>query len=165
MKRAFIHLIALIPVLFTGCAFSGSAIRPDRVQSLVPGISTKSQLFEKFGVPAIISAKDEIMTLSVAPVPSGSNPNLGRSAVKFRSDTFFTLFPPADEYHRVYYYYRVYTTSYPVWYILYFGTNGKTETDRLWVLVNEKTGLVKDYAYKRYGQDTVFGMPRIGSLP
>ena len=102
-----------------------------------------------------IASRGEILTLSSTAIMG--KPFSNRFSYRLRADTFFALFPPADEYRRVYYYYHAVSYKYPVWYVLYFGENGKAKIDRLWVLVNEQTGTVEDYAFKRYGEDTVFG--------
>ena len=102
-----------------------------------------------------IASRGEILTLSSTAIMG--KPFSNRFSYRLRADTFFALFPPADEYRRVYYYYHAVSYKYPVWYVLYFGENGKAKIDRLWVLVNEQTGIVEDYAFKRYGEDTVFG--------
>jgi hypothetical protein len=155
MKGQHVFLASFLTALFLGCAATGAPIRAEQVNSLIPGKSTKSELLDRFGVPASIAARDETLALS-SPSIMG-RPFWGRFVYYLSSDTFFALFPPADEYHRIYYFYYALSYRYPVWYILYFGENGKTRTDRLWVLVNEKTGIVADYAYKQYGEDTVFG--------
>jgi hypothetical protein len=155
MKGPNIFLAALLAALFLGCATTGTAIRTERVKSIVPGKSTKSDLLDMFGAPMTVASRDEILTLSSTAIMG--KPFSNRFSYRLRADTFFALFPPVDEYRRIYYYYHAVSYKYPVWYVLYFGENGKTKIDRLWVLVNEQTGIVEDYAFKRYGEDTVFG--------
>ncbi len=155
MRRANIFILVLLMMLLAGCATTGKPIRTEQVQSIIPGKSTKGDLLDMFGVPLAIASRDETLTLS-SPAITGK-PFSRQLSYRLRADTFFALFPPADEYYRIYYFYHVVSYTYPVWYVLYFGENGKTKTDRLWVLVNEKTGIVEDYAFKRYGEDTIFG--------
>ncbi len=155
MKRQKIFLAALLATSLLGCVATGVPLRTEQVKSIVPGKSTKNDLLDMFGAPASIASRNETLTL---PSPAiMKKPLSNRFSYKLRADTFFTLFPPVDEYHRIYYFYRAVSYTYPVWYILYFGENGKTKTDRLWVLVNEKTGLIEDYAFKRYEEGTIFG--------
>lgn len=154
-KGPNIILAVLLSTLLLGCATTGATIRTERVKSIVPGRSTKGELLDMFGAPEAIASQDETITLSSTAIMG--KPISSRFVYSLGADTFFALFPPADEYHRVYYFFHAVSYKYPVWYVLYFGENGKTKTDRLWVLVNEKTGLVEDYAFKQYGEDTVFG--------
>ncbi len=155
MKGPNIFFAIFLTALFMGCATTGVPIGTERVKSIIPGTSTKSDVFERFGVPASIAVRDEILTISSTAIMG--KPFSSRFVYRLNADTFFSLFPPVDEYHRVYYFCYAVSYTYPVWYVLYFGENGKTKTDRLWVLVNEKAGLVEDYAFKRYEEDTIFG--------
>jgi len=155
MKGPNIFLAVFLAASLLGCVTTGATIRTERVKSIIPGKSTKSDLLDMFGAPASIAERDEILTLSSTAIMG--KPFSSRFSYRLRADTFFALFPLVDEYHRVYYYYYAVSYTYPVWYVLYFGENGKTKTDRLWVLVNEKTEIVEDYAFKRYEEDTVFG--------
>lgn len=145
----------LLTASLLGCVTTGTAIRTERVKAIIPGETTKSNLLDMFGAPASVSARDETITLPSAAIMGKAFSN--RFSYKLRADTFFALFAPADEYHRVYYFFHAVSYTYPVWYVVYFGENGKTKIDRLWVLVDEHTGIVEDYAFKRYGEDTVFG--------
>jgi hypothetical protein len=155
MKGPNIFIALLLAGSLLGCVTTGTAIRTERVQAIIPGETTKSDLLDMFGAPASVSARDETVTLPSTAIMG--SPFSNRFSYRLRADTFFTLFAPADEYHRVYYFFHAVSYTYPVWYVVYFGENGKTKTDRLWVLVDERTGTVEDYAFKRYGEDTVFG--------
>jgi hypothetical protein len=155
MKGPNIFLAVFLTTSLLGCVTTGAAIRTERVKSIIPGKTTKNDLLDMFGAPASVSGRDETLTLSSAAIMG--KPFSNRFSYRLRADTFFALFPHADEYRRVYYFFHAVSYTYPVWYILYFGENGKTKTDRLWVLVDEHTGVVEDYAFKRYGEDTVFG--------
>jgi hypothetical protein len=155
MKGPNIFLALLLASSLLGCVTSGNAIRAERVKSVIPGKTTKSDLLDMFGAPASVSGRDETVTLASTAIMRKAFSN--RFSYRLRADTFFALFAPADEYHRVYYFFHAVSYTYPVWYIVYFGENGKTKADRLWVLVDEHTGIVEDYAFKRYGEDMVFG--------
>ncbi len=155
MKGPTIFLAVFFAASLPGCVTTGTAIRTERVKAIIPGETTKSDLLNMFGAPASVSARDETLTLSSTAIMGKAFSN--RFSFRLRADTFFALFASADEYHRVYYFFHAVSYTYPVWYILYFGENGKTKTDRLWVMVDEHTGIVENYAFKRYGEDTVFG--------
>jgi hypothetical protein len=81
----------------------------------------------------------------------------------FDSDAFFELFLPLAEpgsARRIYYHRHVEDES-TVWFLLFWvGSTGRTATDRLWTLVDERTGIVEDYAYQKSGEMLVFGIPR-----
>ena len=81
----------------------------------------------------------------------------------FDADTFYELFPASrgsDDFRRIYYYRHVVSRKMIVFMVLALYETGDTESDRLWVLVNEKTGIVEDYAFRKSGAATVFGVLR-----
>ncbi len=157
MKGQTLILAVPLTMLLMGCMTTGKPISTDMVQTIIPGTSTRDDLLDKFGVPATIASRGEILTLSS---PANRKKQFEIAVNRLNADTFFTLFPPADDHHRIYYFCYMVSYHYPVWYILYVGENGNTKTDRLWVLVDDKTGIVTDYAFKRYEKDTIFGRNR-----
>ncbi len=158
MKGVIIVIAAAVLALLAGCVSTGRPLREEQVKSLVPGKSTKSDLMDLFGAPAALAARN--VTLSLPHPAIMGAPFANRFSNRIDPETFFVLFPPADEYRRIYYYYHAVSGKHPVWYLVYFGERGKTVTDRLWVLVDERTGTVVDYAFKKYEKDTIFGLPR-----
>jgi hypothetical protein len=61
-----------------------------------------------------------------------------------------------DDCHRIYYYHHVRSSK--AGYVLVFAIyGGDPATDRLWVLVNEKTGIVEEFAFKKFEKPMVFG--------
>ncbi len=141
---------------------TGRPIGDDGVDSIAPGTTTKSALFERFGPPAAIVARHEVAVVSTALVRSDPFRG-GQPSYSFDADTFFELFPSAmksGEYRRIYYYRRVESDGGIFYMLLAIYQTGKTKADGLWVLVNEKTGIVDDYAFRRYGGITRFGLPR-----
>ncbi len=162
MKAAKILLALLLTALLAGCVARGAPLSAERVKSIIPGKSTKGDVLGMFGAPVSIAVQNEMLAVprpaSMISAFSGTGALLpGGATYRLGADTFFALFPTATEYHRVYYFYRSVSYRYPVFYLVYFGENGWAKTDRLWVLVEERTGIVEDYAFKKYGQDTVFG--------
>ncbi len=155
MIQKVLFIALLMSVLCLGCITSGTMLSEERISTIVPGKSTKGALLDMLGVPAAIAARDETITLSSYAIIG--KPLSEQYTYQLRAETFFALLPPVDEYSRIYYYYYAASLTYPVWYILYFGENGMTRADRLWLLINEKTGIVEDYAFKQYEQDTIFG--------
>ncbi len=169
MKRSLVIVIAGLALSITACIVpnipvkTGEPIREDRVVMISPGTTTKQDLLEQFGPPTAIVAQHEIAAIPIPLVwiagPATSLSMLSRD-YRFQSDTFFELFASGrgtGEYHRIYYYDCVVSYKTGHIFIVAFYESGTTETDRLWVLVNEKTGIVEDYVFKKYNQKASFG--------
>ncbi len=170
MKRYLvISIVGLALLSATGCvapAFpfkTGEPIREERVASISPGTTTKQDLLEQFGPPTTIVAQHEIVAIpatfawNAGPATSLS---MKTRDYRFQSDTFFELFASGrepGEYYRIYYYDYVVSSKTGYIFVVAFYESGTTETDRLWVLVNEKTGIVEDYVFKKYNQKALFG--------
>ncbi|MGE5284964.1 MAG: hypothetical protein ACM3OG_08345 [Actinomycetota bacterium] len=161
-------VITMVAVLFlSGCSTSlrtGKPIHEEQVRAIAPGATTKDELFERFGPPAAIAARGEIPAI---PTPSTSyEPVRGSSSYNIDANTFFELFPAArgsddsDDYRRIYYYRHVVERRVTYFLLLGLYTSGGTATDRLWILMDEKTGTVEDYACKKSGEGVFFGIPR-----
>ena len=148
-------LAACLVMSIASCAHVGRPIPDKQVQSIIPGKTTKSDLIEMLGSPSEMVTRDGTIDIPTIIAASHSNPY---PYYTVRGDTFFTLFPEANDSDRVYYYHYSVKWDYPpVFLLLYYAEFGKTKSDRLWVLVNEKTGIVQDYAFRQYEKDTVFG--------
>lgn len=157
---------AAVVLLAGGCLPSvtfrtGKPIGKDNLASLKPGATTKIELFERLGAPTAVVVRDEVT--AIATPSTWAAPYLRGAAYRFDSGTFYELFPVAravDDYLRIYYYQYVTSRKMNYFMILAVYESGTTKSDRLWVLVNEKTGVVEDYAYKKSGADVLFGIPR-----
>ena len=140
---------------------TGQSIGDDRVRAIVPGTTTKGDLLESFGAPAAILARGEV---AVVDVPSTwAAPDRSEYSGSFDADTLYELFPKApgsDEYRRIYYFRHVVSRKTIFFMLVAVYGRGDTTSDRLWVLVDEKTGIVEDYAFRKSGAVTVFGTPR-----
>ncbi len=157
MKLPMVFPTALVSVMLLGCVTStGAKISTEQVKSIIPGKSTKSNLLNMFGAPVTIASRGETLNIP-SPCEAGFPLKLCRGSYRLKAETFFTLFPEMAEDNIIYYYYHAVSYKYPIMLILYNRESGKTKTDRLWVLVNEMTGIVEDYAFKRYDEITVFG--------
>lgn len=132
---------------------TGEPIQEDRIKLIISGKTTKKEVFEWLGTPMAIATRDEI-TVILSPgvwgaAPSAAPPN----SYKIQPETFFELFSgdhEINEYHRVYYY--QYVSSKKTGYVgpFFIYESGKTVSDELWLLVNEKTGIIEDYVYKKH---------------
>jgi len=139
----------------TGCItlfkYSGTEIKATRVAKIQPGETLKKDALEWFGAPITISAPGEIVVIPKASTPDKEY-RIPRRATMVESDTFFDLFFPEVEitkYHRVYHFY--FSESRELMYFLLVATYDEIDThfDKLWLLVNEKTGVVEEYFFKQ----------------
>jgi hypothetical protein len=142
---------------------TGEPIREDRLQTIKPGKTTKQDLLELFGPPGAVVAQHEIAAIPTPQIwkagPATSFKMMTRE-YRFQSDTFFELFTPGrelSEYHRIYYYDYIVSSLTGHVFVIAFYESGRTKTDCLWALVNEKTGIVEDYIFKNYNQKASFG--------
>ncbi len=80
------------------------------------------------------------------------------------ADAVFEFFPPATaqgaEYRRIHFFRRSEADTATLVLIFWIDSGHRTDTDRLWVLVDERTRTVEDYAYRKAGGPTVFGLTR-----
>lgn len=148
-------LLGLTLFLMTGCItlfkYSGTEIKAARIAKIQPGKTLKKDALEWFGAPITISAPGEIVVVPQATTPDKEY-RIPRRATIVESDTFFDLFSPEveiTEYHRVYYFY--FSESKELMYFLMLATYDQIDTkfDKLWLLVNEKTGIVEKYFFKQ----------------
>lgn len=164
MKKTSLIMTAFLAlVLLPGCIIkTGRPLSGDQARTLAPGASTKQELLERFGAPAAILAGGEITVVNSYSVRPGA---LGSQyTYSFSADTIFELFPPEarpDRYRRIYYYRHVTSTLFVLPLLFWFHETGNTKTDHLWVLVDERTEKVEDYAFRKYGKRVLFGRPRI----
>jgi hypothetical protein len=153
-------LVSLLSLAITGCTM-GKPIPFEQVQYLSPEQTTRSELLDKFGAPMSIVGRKDTIVLPTPSIRGYFDPAHFPDAIyELRGDTFFTLFPEVknDNYNdKVYYYYSAVSQKLPIPLFVYWGYSGSTQIDQLWVLVNESTGMVENFAYRQQGKDTVFG--------
>ena len=173
-KRAAIGAALALLLAGGGCyippgASKGGRLIPEAsVRALRPGVTTKGELFDRFGPPAAVLAPGETAVLSpendfnVPARPWGTS-------VRADADAVFELFPPATaeaaEYRRIHFFRRSEGDAATLVLIFWTDSRHRTDTDRLWALVDERTRIVEDYAYRKAGGPTVFGLPRPPATP
>jgi hypothetical protein len=104
-----------------------------------------------------IAVQGEV-TAVPSPAVTGGGSVRTREYHEIQADPFFELFSTRHaltEYHRVYYYYDAWNTTTSFVLVLAIYETGKTTIDQLWVLVNEKTGLVEDYVLRKHSGERV----------
>ena len=158
-------LLALSLLCLSGCItfykYTGTEIKKARVAQIQPGETLKKEALEWFGAPITISARGEALVIPTASVPDKEY-RLPRRAVVVGSDTFFDLFSPEaefTEYHRVYYFYFSESKELMAYLILASYDEIDTKFDKLWLLVNEKTGIVEKYFFKEGIRPTPTSVP------
>ena len=148
-------LLGLVLFLMTGCItlfkYSGTEIKASRVTKIQPGKTLKREALEWFGAPITISAPGETIVIPKVSTPDKEY-RVPRRATIVESDTYFDLFSPGPEitgYHRVYYFH--FSESKELMYFLMVATYDQIDTkfDKLWLLINEKTGIVEKYFFKQ----------------
>ncbi|KPJ63568.1 hypothetical protein AMJ44_14270 [candidate division WOR-1 bacterium DG_54_3] len=157
--REFLPLtvVTSIIIFLWGCApappvTTGRPLKDEKIIRIQPGKTTKGDIIEWFGAPMAIAVQGEILKIQTEASWAKGNPR-GGYYFEIDSDTFFELFSSKHElteYHRIYYYYRAVSTKSAVILLLYFYESGRTVIDRLWILVNEETGIVEDYVFRKY---------------
>lgn len=148
-------LLALLLCSLPGCLtlfkYSGTEIKAARVDQIKPGQTLKRDALEWFGIPMTISARDEIVVVPKASVPDREYRVPRRSTI-VNSDTFFELFSSEvefTEYHRVYYFYFSESRNLTYYFLVAKHEDIETKFDKLWLLVDERTGIVEDYFFKQ----------------
>lgn len=162
MKRFYGWIVSfLIYLSLLGCPFPspdsrfGEPIISANVTAIVPGKTTKRELFERFGAPIAVASRNEKLTVLGPPIFYGGKFRFPLGDYNIQSDAFFELFSDdhiLTEYHRVYYYqYYLYRQRGYFW-LWGLHETGKTISDNLWVLVNEKSGLIEGFAFRSIGK-------------
>lgn len=146
-----------------GASKGGRLIPEASVKALRPGVTTKGELFDRFGPPAAVLAPGETTALFQegdynVPVRSWG------TSVRADADAVFELFPPSTaegaEVRRIHFFRRSEGDTSTLVLVFWNDSGHRTDTDRLWALVDERTRTVTDYAYRKAGGPTVFGLPR-----
>ena len=147
-------LLGLSLCLLPGCLnlfkYSGTEIKENRVAQILPGKTLKRDALEWFGTPMTISARDELVVVPKASIPDKEY-RVPRRPTIVNSETFFDLFSSDVEftkYHRVYYFY--FSENRNLMFFLFLAKYDEINTrfDKLWLLVDERTGIVEDYFFK-----------------
>lgn len=131
---------------------TGRPLKDEKIIRIQPGKTTKEDIIEWFGAPMAIAVQGEILKIQ-AEASWAKNMPRGGYYFEIDSDTFFELFSSKHElteYHRIYYYYRAVSKKGFLILLLYLYDSGKTVIDKLWILVNEETGIVEDYVFRKH---------------
>ena len=121
-----------------------SPLQASEVEKISPGKTTRREVLDLFGPPAAIARRgQQIITVPV--------PGIKREpSQQVQAETFFALFSayaPNDS-HVIYYYWRAEMREAHAMAVLAIGSLGKLSVDKLWVLIDERTGVVVDYVFR-----------------
>jgi len=149
-------LAAFLLVSLQGCVpafpfLSGVPLPQKTVDEVQPGKTTRSEVLEWFGMPLSIAKKGEVLRIPHGPewAAGGVRP-AGYNQVD--ADAFFELFSTKHkitDHQRIYYYFSSLSTKYGVVLAVYVHESANTRVDRLWLLIDEETGLVDDYVFRK----------------
>ena len=159
IKTHSLVIISCLSLLLSGCIWpiwgsSGTPIETEQLNKIQPGKTTINEVFEWIGAPTAILASNEFYPIRMPQTYAKYAGSSLQSSIQssIQSDTFFELFSSQHqfhEYHRVYYFHYAFSIS------MYYGgvivnvETHKTKFDKLWLLVNEKTGIVEDYKFRK----------------
>lgn len=149
--------IVLVLLCLSGCCLIGGQYLADepiekkRVERISPGQTSVREVLTRLGPPVAIARSERTV---IFPPPS-----IGRSGyLEMNSDAFFELFSPGRALRKeevVYYYDASRKSSLGGLVIMilinFGGQTDRVKVERLWLLVDEKTGIIEDYVYRDAG--------------
>jgi hypothetical protein len=161
-RRAGIAATAALLVAATGCVLplggrrSGRAFDAGGVGRIVPGTTTKAELFASFGAPMAVAGAGENVEVPAATVHHadevGANGKwFGGGSWVQQGDAWLELFADRKalrDAHRVYYWSTTSDGGLVVIAVLVAIQRRSTSTRELWVLVDEATGIAEDVVYR-----------------
>jgi hypothetical protein len=144
VTKTFAPTTVIIAFMTSGCIVmssyqSGESLQEKQIQQIAPGTTTKQQILDLFGPPVAVARKG-----SAQMVPSAYQ--------GIQVDTFFELFSPKHtltERHIVYYYPAREVKGTSVLVPFAGAANNQVATDRLWILIDDGTGIVADYVFRK----------------
>ncbi len=143
--------IVTVALISSGCMIgkgsflTGDPLPEKQVKQIVPGMTTKQQILDWFGPPLAVARKGAIMKI----------PSLGPKKTEYQdvqADSFLELFSSKyalTERHIVYYYPATDIKSSETLFVFLDTIDHKVVTDRLWILIDDGTGIVVDYVYRK----------------
>ena len=152
IKTHSLIIIFSLSLLLFGCYIplwgsSGTPIETEQLNKIQPGKTTKNEVFEWIGPPIAVLASNEFYPVRMP--PKGARSSIQSS---IQPDTFFELFSSQHqfhEYHRVYYFHYAFSRGNIYAGVFVTVQTSKVKFDKLWLLVNEKTGIVEDYKFRK----------------
>lgn len=160
MNKQYLLGIIVAVMLLGGCVMrgeSGRILDAASLRGLIPEKTGKDDLYTLCGWPSAIILPDD--TASLVIVPRTAATPLSRGAYRIDTAAYYELFfrrRTLGEAHQIVYYEHLTSHNFFWMLLILYYNQGEATADRLWVLVNEETGLVEDYAFKKHGAPTIF---------
>jgi hypothetical protein len=159
-KRCLLGIIAVV-MLLGGCIMrgeSGRRLDAALLHEIIPEQMGKDGLYTLCGWPSAIILPDDTASLRIVPPLAAATP-LSRGVYRVDTAAYYELFArrrTLGEAHQIVYYEHLTSHKFFWMLLILYYSQGEATADRLWVLVNEETGLVEDYAFKKHGAPTIF---------
>lgn len=143
--------VVSLALIASGCYVMGGKYRADepfteaQIRKITPGTTTKQDLLDWFGPPVAVARKGAVMKI---PVPGLRK----EGSHDVQADTFFELFSSKHaltEQHIIYYYYYAEIKGTEVMVFLAGTAYQREVVDKLWLLVDDRTGVVADYIFRK----------------
>lgn len=160
MNKQYLFGIIAAVMLLGGCVMrgeSGRRLDAALLHEITPEQMGKDDLYTLCGWPSAIILPDDTASLRI--VPRAAATPLSRGAYRVDTAAYYELFArrrTLGEAHQIVYYEHLTSHNFLWMLLILYYSQGEATADRLWVLVNEETGLVEDYAFKKHGEPTIF---------
>jgi hypothetical protein len=149
-KLSVLALIILIPGCIWGTVQYDLTLKKGVIKNIELGKTTRLNILEWFGPPAILAEKEGIASL----LSEGQDYEKMRQVDSIVFFKYFLERHTLSEQHVVYYYFneweKIGGVSIPIPGLALASlplTSGNLQSRELWVLVNRKTGRVEDYVF------------------
>lgn len=142
--HAKLTILFVFVIVLVGCSTKEFEINNKLLANIKPGKTTKMEMFDLLDIPKAIAVMDRPMYLVLPNYRRETMPPRD-SLIQVQAEPFYEIFKTRNvlkDVHRVYYYHvNHYESS-------FMSTEIRFQLDRLWVLVNEETGLVEDLVFR-----------------
>ena len=116
----------------------------DLIEKIEPGKTAKGQILDWFGPPNVLARKGKVVK-----VPSVDPKNPGMQEID--SELLFEMFSVKHQIgdHHIVYYVDVEAGGGGVFLLVGMAMSTTVKQDRLWILINQNTGIVEDYFFRK----------------
>ena len=147
------RIVRVVPVVFLLACFAGcvvGSVQMDKtltgelIEKIEPGKTAKGQILDWFGPPDVLARTGKTIK-----VPSTDPKNPGLQEMD--SELLFELFTvkhQIGDHHIVYYYADSEASVGGAFLLVAMAASTTMRQDRLWILINQNTGIVEDYVFR-----------------
>lgn len=115
------------------------------IKKIEPGKTVKGDVLEWFGPPNVLARQGKMVKV---PSTDPKNPGLQEMDSELLFELFSVKHQIADH-HIVYYYVDVEASMGGAYLLIAIAASTTVKQDRLWILINQNTGIVEDYVFRR----------------